>query len=311
MALSAELEALISELEKVDPAGAKDQRALLEKYPSLQKATQEQRLRQSDYDKRLNEMKSQVEYGKTMKNWADENVPKFEQMKKEREEALAAKEKLEADLQKKIEEATKSAAAASGVDPDKLADAVRLKIGGDFVSKSELAKITSDEMKKMVEGEVAGARKTFYDVDVPKMAGLNSALTEAQLRFANEFKGEYLDAEAYVAFVAKVGDQFFDKEKGKFDRQKAYDEFVRVKRAEVSSQAEIEKRAQARADEILKARGIDGGFPGTSGIPTGPGPLQMRFNAKAKEDPLFGAPVELGDGSAAAAAAAELHGEGK
>jgi hypothetical protein len=39
--------------------------------------------------------------------------------------------------------------------------------------------------------------------------------------------------------------------------------------------------------------------------------LQMRFNAKDKNDPLFGATVELGDNSAAAAAAAELHAEGK
>jgi len=308
MALSAVLEALCVELEKADPAAGKAQRELLEKYPSLQKPTEEQRLRQEDYSKNLNENKKKIEYGQTMKKWADDNVPKFDEMKAERdaavkkaEEAQAKLTKAEKDLQEKITIAAKE----GGVDPDKLADAVKAKIGGEFMTKAEINKVVNDETSKLLDGGMKKAVDKFYAEDVPKLSGLNTALTEGMNRYHDEFK-DYLDPEAYLAHLATAGDKYMTD--GKFDRKKAYEAFVVSKRAETNRVAEIEKEAEKRAAKILEERGVQGGFPGTSGAP---GPLQMRFNAKDKNDPLFGAPMELGDNSAAAAAAAELHSEGK
>lgn len=309
MALSSTLEALCVELEKVDPAAGKAQRELLEKYPSLQKPTEEQRLRQSDYDKKLDENKKEIEYGRTMKTWADNNVPKFDEMKAERdaavkkaEEAQAKAAKAEKDLQEKVVAAAKE----GGVDPDKLAEAVRAKIGGEYLSKTEVATIIGAETKKLVDPAMKGAVDKFYAEDVPRLAGLNAAMTEGQNRYFAEFK-EHLDPEAYVAHLsAATGDKYMTD--GKYDRKKVYEAFVVQKRAEVSRAAEIETEARKRADAILAERGVSSSFPGTSGPP---GPLQVRFNAKDKSDPLFGAPMELGDNSAAAAAAAELHAEGK
>lgn len=308
MALSETLEAMVVELEKVDPAAGKAQRELLEKYPSLQKPTEEQRLRQSDYDKKLNENKKEIEYGRTMKDWADKNVPKFDEMKTERDTALAAQKKADealAKAQKELAAKVDSAAAAAGVDPEKLAAAVKDKIGGEYVPKSELAGLIKAEANKMVEDGLKAATDKFYGQDVPRLSGLNAALTEGMNRFHDEFK-EHLDPEAYVAHLAASADKYMTD--GKFDRKKAYEAFVVQKRSEVSRAGDIEKEAQKRADKILEERGMGAGFPGTSGPP---GPLQMRFNAKDKNDPLFGVTVELGDNSAAAAAAAELHAEGK
>jgi hypothetical protein len=308
MALSATLEAMVAELEKVDPVAGKEQRALLEKYPSLQKPTEEQRLRQADYDRKHNEDKQKIEYGTTMKKWADDNIPKYDaavaeaaEAAKQRDIALAAQKKAEAALQEKI---TKSAT-ESGVDPEALAAAVKAKLGSEYFTKAEFETALKTGTDKLVEDKVKGATDRFYANDVPRLAGLNAAVTEGQNRFFEEFK-DHLDPEAYVAHLSAAGDKFMTD--GKFDRKKAYDAFVVQKRSEVSRSAEIEKEAQKRADAILAERGGQGSFPGTSGPP---GPLQVRFNAKDKSDPLFGAAMELGDNSAAAAAAAELHLEGK
>lgn len=308
MALSGTLEALITELEKADPAAAKEQRALLEKYPSLQKPTEEGVMRQSDYDKKMNETKSQIEYGKTMKDWADKNLPKYDAVIAERDAAVARATRAEEDVkkaQKALDEKVIAAASASGVDPDKLADAVRAKIGGEYVPKSELARLVKDEADKLVKDGLKLATDTFYSQDVPRLAGLNAALTEGQNRYFKEF-GEFVDPEAYVAHLSAAGDKYMTD--GKFDRAKAYNAFVGQKRSEAGRAAEIEKEAQKRADAIMAERGVAGGFPGTSGPP---GPIQVRLNAKSADDPLFGGKMELGDGGAAAAAAAELHLEGK
>lgn len=308
MALSAELEALCAELEKVDSAAGKEQRALFEKFPSLQKPTQEGVMRQSDYDKKMNESKKEIEYGKTMRDWADKNVPKFDEMKAERDTALAAQKKAEeaaTKAQKDLETKIATAAKEAGVDPDQLATAVRAKMAGEYLTKAELATLLSTESDKLVDGKVKAATDKFYSEDVPRLAGLNAALTEAQNRFHDEFK-DYLDPEAYTAHLAAAGDKY--QTDGRFDRKKAYEAFVTQKRSESNMAAEIEKRAKERADAILAERGVSGNFPGTSGAP---GPIQVRLSAKDPNDTLFGGKMELGDNSAAAAAAAELHAEGK
>jgi hypothetical protein len=308
MALSAELEALCAEIDKVDPAAGKAQREALEKFPALATVTQEQRLRQADYDKKMNDSKKEIEYGKTMKDWADKNVPKFDEMKNERDTAVAAQRKADealAKAQKDLAAKVDTAAAAAGVDPDKLAEAVRLKIGGDYVPKAELAKLVKDEANKLVDDGLKTATNKFYNEDVPRLSGLNAALTEGMNRFHDEF-GDHMDPEAYVAHLATGGDKFMTD--GKFDRKKAYDAFVTQQRSDKGRAAEIEKEAQKRADKIMEERGMAGGFPGTSGPA---GPIQVRLNAKSADDPLFGGKMALGDGGAAAQAAAELHAEGK
>src|ERR1700685_1655183 len=127
MALSAEMEGLLTELEKVDPAGAKEQRAILDKFPKLQDGLKGGVMRQSDYDRQMNSSKEKLAEATRWQDWAKTNVPIHTQLQKD----YAAKEEEIERLKAEVEAKSIAAAAAaggSGADADKIAAAVKTAI---------------------------------------------------------------------------------------------------------------------------------------------------------------------------------------
>lgn len=293
MPLSAALEELVKELEKIDPAAAKAQRELLEKHAVLQKPLEDGVLRQTEFSRKMNDMQKDVDYGKTMKKWADDNVPKYDTIKKERDDAVAEQERLKAEIKKQTEAAAAAALAAGdgkGFDPKAVAAAVFAKIQeeGGFASKTEIA----DEIKKVTES-VDKARTAFFETTFPQAAKWQSEMTSVQLQYRDE-AGKLLDMTAFSKFMTD----------GKFTSPAAaFEKFMEPERTAKKNQADAEKRF----NDLMAERGKNT-FPGSSGEP---GHLQVRMAKKDSKDTLFSQDVSLGDGSLAAAAAAELNNEGK
>lgn len=291
MALTAELELLVKELEKADPAAAKAQRELLEKHETLQKTLQGGVLRQSEFDRKYNEVKGKVEkYDETM-DWYKNNKSKHEQLMKDNEEITAKNVQLEADLKLK----TAAAAALNNEDPnnpkidaDKITAAVRERIGNDYVSKTDMARIVKEESVKLAEG----ARKDFFEVTFPQAALWLSGLNDAQFAYRDEF-GKTLPRDEFAKFL---------KENQIADPMKGYEKFVETQRTE----KKVAEGIQKGVEEELKKRSSVAEFPGSSGSPQPLGALQVRLARREEGDPLIPKDAELGDGSLAALAAADL-----
>lgn len=291
MPLTSELESLIKELEKADPAAAKAQRELLEKHEALQKTIQGGVLRQSDYDRKMNEVKGKVDkYDETM-DWYNKNKPKHDQLLTDYNALQFKAAQLEADLK------LKTAAAASTnnddpnnpkIDADKLAAAVRERIGSDYASKAEMSRIVAEESVKASEE----ARKQFFEVTFPQSALWISGLVDAQFAYRDEF-GKSLPRDEFAKFL---------KENQIVDPMKGYEKFVETLRTEKKITEETEKRV----NEELRKRGNVAEFPGSSGSPQPMGALQVRLAKREEGDPLIPKDAELGDGSLAALAAADL-----
>jgi len=300
MALSTELEALCVELDKVDPTLGKAQRELLEKNAAAQKLIQEGVLRQSDYSKFMDANKQQIEYGKTMKTWADKNVPLYDSTVAERD---AAKLRI-AELEKKVSESAEAVArAAAGdgkgaVDPAVVTQAVmdKIRLSGDMPTKTELAEMVAKETEKATKA----AEDKFFNSTFPSAARWQEKYTNAQLLHFQE-TGKPLDGEAFRKFM--VDNKLSE------DPEKAYAQFVGPARTKAENEKTANELAEKRYQDMLKERGLSG-FPGTSGTP-GTGHFQVRLAKKDANDTLVSGNAELGDGSIAAAAAAELSAEGK
>jgi len=296
MALSTELEALLAELEKVDPAGAEEQRTILEKHAGFQKPMQEALLRQSDYDRKMNENKAAVEDGKKMREWAKTNVPIHEQLRKDYEASQAEIEKLKAEVEAK---SIAAAAAAGGnqADADKITAAVKaaIKDAGGMPTSTELAKMIEDATEKRMEG----ARKDFYEKEIPRNLAFVTAMTNAQNRYFRE-TGKDMDPAEFSKFMV---------DNGITDPAKAYDRFMEPVNRQKAIDEEVKKQVAAKEDELKKQYGA-AGIPGSTSA-QGMGHLQIRVTEKKPNDPLFSQDIELGDNAAAMAAAAELRSEGK
>jgi len=294
MALTAELEALITDLEKVDPAAAKEQRALLEKFPALHTPIKESLLRQSDYSQKMTAMKADVEYGQTMREWWKVNKPAYEKAIGNYESSQTRVAQLEAEIKKQAEAAAAIANATGDqkVDPKALAAAVfeQMKDAG-YASKTEIA----EEVKKLSD-QFTGVKDEFFKTTFPAASTFQSELTTAQLLYRDE-TGKVMDVKEFSKFMND----------GKFTSPAAaFEKFMEPARTD----KKIKDQAEARYQELIKQRQAEG-FPGSSGPAMAPGHLQVRLTKKDPNDPLFKPEVELGDGSLGAMAAAELTAEGK
>jgi hypothetical protein len=296
MALSAEVEGLLTELEKVDPAGAKEQRAILEKFPKLQDGMKAGVLRQSDYDRQMNASKDKLAETEKWQKWAKDNIPIHTQLQKDYAAKEAEIEKLKAEVEAKTIAAA-AAAGGTGADADKILATVKqaIKESGGIPTSAELAKMIDEATEKRMEG----ARKDFYEKEIPRNLAFVTAMTNAQNRYFRE-TGKDLDTTEFSKFM--VDNQITDP-------AKAYDRFMEP----TNRKKEIETEAQKIADEKIKKFKEEAGasgIPGSSGA-QGMGHLQIRVSEKKPNDPLFSQDIELGDNAAAMAAAAELRAEGK
>ena len=286
MALNEALEALLKTL----PADVQaEQRKILEKVPSLGEGW----LRQSDYDRFLNENKGKLsKYDETME-WYRKTKPVHEQLTKDLTEAQERATRLEAEVAAKSAEAAAAAAAAGGgnVDAEKVSKAVMDALGKSIPTKTELAALIADETKKQADA----ARDKFFKEDVPAALGFQTAMVDVQWKYRDEF-GKSLNRIEFAKFMT---------ENKLSDPIEAYEKYTEKERREREIETEVKKRTE-EAEKKMKAEFV----PGSTGA-QGTGHLQVRISEKKPGDALFGQDIELGDNAAAMAAAAELRGEGK
>lgn len=297
MALKKELEELLASAFP-DEKDREEQRKLLEKYPTFGEGF----LRQSDYDRKMNEVKSDRqkeqealqtarELAAKWQKWADDNKPVHEN--------LLTEYKKISDRNKELEEIVAKAAEGGGgggtgggggepVDEKKLMERVNSEIGKrGFVSNAEVAKIVEEQAKKIAKEE----RDAFFKETLPNMMEYSQKLTDFSFSHRQEFN-EPFDRKAFSKFVA---DNKLE------DMDKAYDMFVGEKRTERKIKEETEKRVQA---ELSKRN-----FPGSGATPSPElGPVEARFKTGKGTD---GLPADATISAAAMAAAAELRAEGK
>jgi hypothetical protein len=281
-------------LKAMSPEDATAFRKSVESNPKLAEGW----LRQSDYDRRMNEGKAELQKEKAKANewveWSKTAKPQFEQMKTDYEKLQQEK----AELQRKIEAA---AITAGGGEGDEAAITKRVEerlksIGNDYVPKSEVDKIIAAEAKKVVDSSIKEERERFFAETLPAQAQFNLDLQEINADHKAE-TGKWMDRKVFSDFM---------KAEGLTDPKKAYDKFM--------SGARTEKEIERRVQEEVKKRNSQIGLPGTSGVsvPSELGPLQVRIQHKdAFSTAHPDAKVEVGDGQLGAAAAAALRAEGK
>lgn len=235
MALTAEVEGLLTELEKVDPAGAKEQRAILEKFPKLQDGMKAGVLRQSDYDRQMNASKEKLAEATKWQDWAKNNIPIHTQLQKDYAAREAEIERLKAEVEAKTIAAAAAAGGNAG-DADKILATVKqaIKESGGIPTSAELAKLIDDATEKRMDG----ARRDFYEKEIPRNLAFVTAMTTAQNRYFRE-TGKDMDTAEFSKFM--VDNQITDP-------AKAYDRFMEP----TNRKKEIETEAQKIADEKIK-----------------------------------------------------------
>jgi hypothetical protein len=149
------------------------------------------------------------------------------------------------------------------------------------------------------EKRMEGARKDFYEKEIPRNLAFVTSMTNAQNRYFRE-TGKDLDTAEFSKFMV---------DNGISDPAKAYDRFMEPVNREKDIEARAKKMADEKVEEWKKANPASG-IPGSTG-PQGTGHLQIRMKDPSAHDQLFKQDVELGDNQAAMAAAAELRTEGK
>jgi hypothetical protein len=302
MALSEALEELLKLIP--DEADRSSSRALLEKYEPLRSGF----LRQSDYDRFMNQTKQErvkeadelrkaQEYADKWEEWRKVNEPRHSQLLEEYEQLTRDKE----DLLRQVREAAEKRLGDEDVDINAVMAQVEAKMATKgYVSKADVDKMVNEVATKLAHDEAAkiAAEKTdeLYKQAFPELTRMNTTVSRLMMKHAKEFSGEDLDVDALFKHM---------NDNKVFDPSKAYDQMVGSKRTEI----EIEKRAKERADKILAEERAKQPLPGT-GAPPAPelGPLQLY---RTKQTPQIPDDAEVGTNQLSNLAAAELRAEGK
>jgi hypothetical protein len=291
------LDTALEDLLKLVPGPEADAaREFFEKSPAVAKQVKEGTLRQADYSRNMNALKTEKEqFDGTRK----EHVDWFERTKPRHEALLTEHETLKTKLAAVQAELATRPTGEGEMNPAELNAAVdaRLEALGDrYVPKAEMEKIAKQEAQKLAEAAVDGKTTKFLTETWPAATEIMNRVIETQFMAMQEF-GKPLTVEER-AEVAKVMT-----ERKIPDPVEAYNQWAQPKRDAKKVQDEIKKGVDAGLEEARKA----GAFPGVSGVPE-LGPVQQ---ARAGKVPTLPDNYQVGDGSAAMAAAAELRSEGK
>lgn len=292
------LDPAVEELLKLVPGQeAEAARAIFETSPKLQEVIKEGTLRQSDYSRKSAEVQSEQ---KKWKEWYDGNVKKHETLRTEYDTLKGQFDTTRTELEKirsgelDVDEATLNAKV----------DARLNSLGDRYVSKSELNAIIQQEAAKLAgdtaRTEVQAQTTKFLTETWPAATEILASLMEASYSHREEF-GKPLSRDDRKA----IGELM--KERNIMDPMKAYDEWIGPKRTEAKIKKEVDEGVAKGIDEFKKTHTGNEGFPGVTGVPE-LGPVQM---ARAGKVPQLPENYSIGDGSAAAAAAAEIRAEGK
>lgn len=209
-------------------------------------------------------MQERLDYADTMEQWADVNVPKWDALTesglidKDTGEELWTGQKTE--LERQLAEAQAKAVAGGDMDPAELkrnVEAIVKEYG--VVSPTEMKALIASEAAKLsgetFDAKYAEKEVTFNEKTIPFVAGFSSGVAVVAAKFERE------TGKPWTADTAK---EFFGvmSEEKNFDPYAVSEKFLAPHlqpKKEAEMAAEIERKAQERADAIIKERG---GLPG-------------------------------------------------
>jgi hypothetical protein len=294
-----------------------DERKLLDNIVQKVPEFKDGRLRQADYDRNIQKLKSQekeyteaLEYNGKMKAWADEKVPIWESLVAagaidEESKPLWPEEKarLAAEL-----EAAKKAAVGGEMDPAELDKRVKEIVAqsGLSLNAEQYRNLYASEGKKLVE-ETINAKytefeKNFNEKTIPFTTGFATSMAIMANKYEKETGKEFTDDDQKAVFDLMSKEQ-------DFNPRTAVAKYMEPTVREKKTAAEVERLATERADKIIAERG---GLPGggsEGNFPTGEarGSLQkMLEESKPGEGDVESLAMAAGR-----TAAAELRAAGK
>jgi hypothetical protein len=280
-------------------------------------------LRQDDYSRKQNELKSKetvyeeaVTYKAKMEPWAGKVYSTLESAAEKGWFDLDSGEEKFTEKYTELEKQLEAAKLGGDMDPKQLEELIAAKVkaigvqaGG--LTREEATALYAAESKKLVEAGFTEREAKFNSETIPFIAGFSGANAVVAMHYEQE-SGEKWTAEKQKEFYEMMGRE------GKFDPYALEEKLLSPIRDKKKSEADIEKRAQERADAILKERGMSTGMPGGGGerfIPQPPGGDARGLLQKALEDSAGGdkGPVDVRDAVAAAVVegATELQAAGK
>lgn len=279
MALNKALEELLGQIK--DESKRNAARATFEEFPFFQ-GKFEEGLRQEDYDRNLNKIKQDRETESALvktyqeerdkwKEWAANNVPKYNNLLKEYDELDKAKKALEEEKTALVlANAANPVEGTTKLDPKELlaqVDAQIAKRGYIPKDKAELESLVTGESKKMIEAAIQAEREAFFNTTVPNVMNELASMSNLQFQHRDEF-GEMLDPAAFSKFRG---------EKKIADINEAYKQFTSEKR-ETRKYEQIRKEEREKVEKEFASKM---NLPGSGAPPaTEFGPLQERALGK-------------------------------
>lgn len=289
-----------------------DEKKLFDNTLSKNPELKEGWMAQADYTRKTQalaadrlKMQADLDYAEQMKEWSDVNVPRYNALVEKGivsdtgEELWSAQK---AELERQLAEA-RAQAVGGDMDPAELDKRVReiVKANGGLTPEEMKAVVTSEAKKlaeETFEAKYAAKETDFNEKTIPFVAGFSSGVAVAAAKYERE------TGKTWTAETAKDFFSLMSTEKN-FDPYAVSEKFLAPHKAAKDSEAEIERKAQERADEIIKQRG---GMPGAGDeqiIPGQKGNLQQMLDRSAADD------FESVIAAKAVEAAKSLHAEGK
>lgn len=280
----------------MEPADAEAQRKIFEKNPTLAEGY----LRQADYDRFMNKAKSDIntanEKSKKWEDWAKVNQPRHTELLKDYETSQNRVKELE----RAVQDAVKKAGGDMN-DAERIALETKIleEVGKrGYVTPGDIEKIATDKATEAANATVKTVADDFLTKTWPSALETQQEIMEISFDHQQEF-GKPLRRDDRVKIATLM------KEKNIPSVKDAYDQYVAAERESKRVNDEVNKRLE---DE-KKKRG-ENNLPGVTDAGLEAGHMQMRFNRtpEAKATPTD---YEIGDNTAASAAAAELRAEGR
>jgi len=260
-------------------------------------------LRQDDYSRKQNELKSKqteyeaaVEYRTRIEPWVNTTTTQIDEL--EQAGVIDSEGKIiwtdtKAELEKQLEAAK---ALGGDMDPKVLDELVTKKVqeiakqaGG--LTREEAAALYASESKKLVDAGFTEREEKFNKETIPFVAGFSSGVAVVASHYEQE-SGEKWTTEKAKELFKLMGDE------QNFDALKIEEKFLAPVREKKKTESEIEKKAQERADAILKERGITAGMPGGGNeriIPQTPADNPVGLLQKAMAESAGKAEVDVRD----------------
>lgn len=234
-------------------------------------------LRRDDYSRSQNELKAKqaeydeaVAYKAKMEPWSQEAYDRLHAL--EEAGVLDPEGKVlwtdqKAELERQLEEAK---TLGGDMDPQKLDELVTAKVkeiaksaGG--LTAEEAKALYASESKKLVDDGFTAREAKFNTETIPFIWGGATQVAILANHYEQESGEKWTTKDTERLFGIMNADK-------NFDALAVEEKFLAPVRDKKKADAEVEERANKRAEEILKARGVSSGMPGGGGERTFPVP---------------------------------------